>query len=148
MALRGVGRDVHRGPFLVGAAGAVVHELDLEQALDVVLVGGAFAEVGAVVGDQLIVAVALAAAVRGIQEVLQDGEGLAVLVAEHQHAGVVAGGGAASGASLGPLTADVALGQEGHRLGEVLLHLVQDLVLGHVLGVDGLQGAVLGVVRE
>ena len=123
VALRSVGAGVHGRPLVVGALRAVVEELNLEQALGVVLVGRTLAEVVAVVLHELIVAVV------ATDDVLQNGECLAVLVALHERAGIEAGGSTAGGTALGPLATLVARRQQRHGLGEVGLHLIHHAVI-------------------
>ena len=124
MTLGGLLGDVRRGPLLVGAASAVVHELNLEEALVIILVGRGLAEIVAEVGHETV------GAVLAIYDVVEHGEGLAVLVAEHKGAGQITSGGAASCTTFGKVATSVAAGQHGHGVGKVNLYLVENVVVG------------------
>ena len=87
-------------------------------------------------------------AILAVDDVLEDREGLGILVAEHQHTGVVSGRRTVGGTALGPLTALVAAGKQRHGLQEVALDLVEDHILGDVLRVHRLDGRVLGVIGK
>ena len=86
--------------------------------------------------------------VLAVDDVLEDGQSLGIIVTEHQHAGVVSGGSAAGCTALGPFTTFIARRKQGHGLNEVGLDLVEDHVLGNVLSVHGLNGRVLGILGE
>ncbi len=138
VALRSVPGEVDRSPLLVDTASAIVHILDLEEALVVVL--ASLGEVSAVVGHEGVVAVGAS------DDVLEDCEGLGELVAEHEGACVVAGSGAASGTAFGEVTADALAGEHDHSLFEVGFNLVEHLVVGVDAGIEAVEAGVGRVV--
>ena len=138
VALRSVPGEVDRSPLLVDTASAIVHILNLEEALVVVL--ASLGEVSAVVGHEGVVAVGAS------YDVLEDCESLGELVAEHEGACVVAGSGAASGTAFGKLTADALAGEHDHSLLEVGLDLVEHLVVGVDAGIETIEVGVGRVV--
>ena len=137
-ALRGVGTGVDGCPLVVGTLSAVVEELHLEEALGIILILRALAEVVAIVLHQFILAILAA------DDVLQIGECVAVLVAHHQGAGQEAGGGTLVGAAVLPLTAQILGGQQVEGLLEVALHLIHHAVVLQV-GVFALGLIVRGI---
>ena len=87
-------------------------------------------------------------AIGAVDDILEERERIGVVMAEHVGAGEVTGGGTLGGPSLGPLTARIAGWKELERLIQVGLDVVEDHVLGDVLGIHGLNGAILAVFDE
>ena len=100
--MRSVLAGVDRSPLIVGALCAIVEELYLKEALIIVLVLCTLTEVVAIVGHEFIRAVLL------VDNVLQDSQSLAVLMALHQCTGIVSGSGSTGGTAFGPFSALVA----------------------------------------